>query len=74
MYPKGLENGHTRSINFVRENFPDAKYLLGISSVRQSEELISYLKGTRMSHSGEISDTKCSFELASEKCNWKPVT
>lgn len=74
MYPEGLEDGHTRSINFVRENFPNAKYLFGISSVRQSEELISYLKGTRMSHSGETSETKCTYDRASEKFNWKPVT
>lgn len=43
MYPYGIERGYISSINFVREAFPSAKYLVGISNFDQCKQLIDFI-------------------------------
>lgn len=43
LYPHGIKNGYSLSIDFVQKNIPEAKYLIGITSIEQCDELLSYL-------------------------------
>ncbi len=43
MHPYGIEQGYCSSINFVREAFPSANYLVGVSSLTQCKELIDFV-------------------------------
>jgi aryl-alcohol dehydrogenase-like predicted oxidoreductase len=44
LFPQGVVDGYSASINFVRESLPEAKYLIGISNLEQCNRLIDYLK------------------------------
>ena len=43
MYPYGIERGYQSSINFVRGAFPGAKYIVGVSNLKQCKELIDFM-------------------------------
>lgn len=43
MYPYGINQGYCSSINFVRDAFPSANYLIGISNLSQCKELIDFM-------------------------------
>ncbi len=47
LFPRGVADGYVSSIDFVRESFPGAKYLIGISKSEQCNDLINYLKESR---------------------------
>ena len=43
LYPRGLKNGYAASLDFVRYEFPLAKYVIGISNLKQCKDLNRYL-------------------------------
>lgn len=43
LYPRGIKNGYAASLDFVRYEFPLAKYVLGISNLKQCKDLNRYL-------------------------------
>ena len=43
LYPRGLKNGFAASLDFVRYEYPLAKYVIGISNLSQCKDLEQYL-------------------------------
>jgi hypothetical protein len=62
LYPKGIKNGYANSLNFVRYEFPRAKYLVGISNMKQCEELAQYIRNFSTPNRDFMEDMKRIFK------------
>lgn len=74
LHAGSLKNGFTSSIDFVQNDFPDAKFLIGVTSIRQCDDLTSYLTAAKHPNAEQILKLKKAYADASEKHNWDPVT
>lgn len=43
LYPRGIKNGYAAALDFVRSDFPLAKYVIGISNLNQCKDFNRYL-------------------------------
>jgi aryl-alcohol dehydrogenase-like predicted oxidoreductase len=44
IFPDGLRNGYDASLDFVRNEYPYAKYVLGMSNLKQCEDFNHYIR------------------------------
>jgi aryl-alcohol dehydrogenase-like predicted oxidoreductase len=74
LFPHGVTNGFSASIDFVRESLPDAKYLIGISTPEQCNHLIDYVKQSKEFTLGNQDEFKRVFKDYSRDTYLGPVT
>lgn len=74
LFPHGLINGHSTSLDFVSSDFPSAKYLVGLSSIEQCKQLTSYLSENLDPDAGHLIGLKNNYKNSLASSGWLPVT
>lgn len=74
LYPHGLKNAYSLSIDFVQRNIPEAKYLIGITSLKQCNNLLAYLTKPEFMDLKKLEEMSETYKAISSNYNFNSVT